>query len=81
VANVCRQCGNGVLCAAGFNCVANNCVAIPEAGPPEAGRDGTGDTSTDADARIDTTIDSVSEGGPPEAGGTDGDGAADTSPD
>ena len=42
VANVCRQCGPGVTCPAGNTCQMNTCVPVPEAGPPEAGRDGTG---------------------------------------
>jgi hypothetical protein len=83
VTNVCRQCSPTVPCPAGNTCTANNCVPVPEGGPPEAGRDGAGDTSTDraADATLDVPIDMrdvSSEGGPTEAGG---DATADTSPD
>ncbi|HMI88161.1 MAG TPA: hypothetical protein VK550_28950 [Polyangiaceae bacterium] len=72
VTNVCRQCSTGatgVPCPAGSTCTMNTCVAIPEAGPPEAGRDATGDTSTDA--RTDVTIDVSTEAGPRESGAPD----------
>ena len=81
VTNVCRQCSPTVPCPAGNNCTNNTCVPIPEAGPPEAGRDGRGDISSDAvidgtaDGTTDVSTDGASEGGPTEGGG---DTAADT---
>jgi hypothetical protein len=69
VTNICRQCSggaNGVPCPAGNTCQMNVCVPIPEAGPPEAGREGGSDSSSEAgseggvDAPVDIGADTTS---------------------
>ena len=66
VTNVCRQCNAQVPCPAGNTCTMNTCVPVPEAGPPEAGREGGSDVGSDggpetgADAPQDATADATS---------------------
>jgi hypothetical protein len=59
--NVCRQCSpgaNGVPCPAGYTCTMNTCVAVPEAGPPDSGREGGAEAGSEggADTRTDTPV-------------------------
>jgi len=68
--NMCRQCSpgaNGIPCPAGNRCVMNVCEPIPEAGPPEAGREGGSDASeggaeTGTDAVSDAPADVAADG-------------------
>jgi hypothetical protein len=71
VTSTCRQCSGSVPCPAGATCTMNTCVPVPEAGPPEAGRDG---------SEIDAEGGSSGEAGQPEggAGGVDSTGGPDT---
>ncbi|HMI88160.1 MAG TPA: hypothetical protein VK550_28945 [Polyangiaceae bacterium] len=70
VMNMCRQCSpgaNGIPCPAGNRCVMNVCEPIPEAGPPEAGREGGSDASeggaeTGTDAVSDAPADVAADG-------------------
>jgi hypothetical protein len=61
VMNTCRQCSpgaNGVPCPPGNTCQMNVCVPVPEAGPPEAGRDAPPDGS---EGGLDVVIDTGSD--------------------
>jgi hypothetical protein len=64
VTNVCRQCNAQVPCPAGNRCVMNACEPIPEAGPPEAGREGGADVGTEggADTGADAPQDGAADG-------------------
>lgn len=58
----CRQCNAQTPCPAGQVCSMSNCVAAPEPGLPEAGRDGSeGGTEGGADTSTDTTTDTLAD--------------------
>jgi hypothetical protein len=69
VMNVCRQCNGQVPCPAGNTCTMNTCVPVPEAGPPEAGREGGSDVTEGGADGADTGADAPADGTADATGG------------
>jgi hypothetical protein len=69
VMNTCRQCNGANPCPAGFTCTMNNCVAVPEAGPPEAGPDGREGGSDVSEGGAETGTDAPASDAPADSSG------------